>query len=98
MLPETIRPFGEILEKRMSLHEPMIWHHTSRLYFCDVDEQSGGDCSYTANEKRFGFRCVRYTLEEALEKNRAMLRRDGEQPWNQREYRTLLLLREALQG
>ena len=26
VIPETIRPFGEVEEKRLSVHEPMIWH------------------------------------------------------------------------
>ena len=30
---DSIRPFGEIEEKRLSTHEPMIWHQISRLYF-----------------------------------------------------------------
>lgn len=97
VLPESIRPFGEIEEKRLSVHEPMIWHQISRLYFCDVAPEQG-DCEYTANEKKYGFRRVLYTVDEALEKNRAMLAEEGERAWNQREYRTLLLLKEHLAG
>lgn len=97
VLPESIRPFGEIEEKRLSVHEPMIWHQISRLYFCDVAPEQG-DCEYTANEKKYGFRMVLYTVDEALEKNRAMLAEEGERAWNQREYRTLLLLKEHLAG
>lgn len=93
---ETIVPFGEIEEKRQSIHEPMIWHQISRLYFCNVYPEQG-QCHYTENEKKYGFRQVLYTLDEALEKNRAMFEKKGQQPWNQREYKTLLLIREALQ-
>ena len=38
---ETRVPFGEIEEKRLSVHEPMIWHQISRLYFCDVYPDKG---------------------------------------------------------
>ena len=92
VIPETIRPFGEILEKRLSDREPMIWRHTSHLYFCDVHPQHGA-CRFTENERKHGFRLVQYTLEEALERNRQMLAREGRHPWNQREYETLRLLR-----
>lgn len=95
VIPESIRPFGEILEKRLSDREPMIWHHTSHLYFCDVGPDRG-PCSYTENEKRHGFRLVQYTVEDALDRNRRMLDREGRQPWNQREYETLRLLQAHL--
>ena len=97
VLPESIRPFGEIEEKRQSRHEPMIWHQYSRLYFCDVAPEQG-NCEFTANEKKYGFHRVMYTLEEALEKNRRMTAGEGEKPWNQREYRTLRILKEYLES
>ena len=97
VLPESIRPFGEIEEKRQSRHEPMIWHQYSRLYFCDVAPEQG-NCEFTANEKKYGFHRVMYTLEEALEKNRRMIAGEGERPWNQREYRTLRILKEYLES
>lgn len=93
--PESIRPFGEILEKRLSDREPMIWRHTSHLYFCSVGPDRG-PCSYTENEKKHGFRLVQYTVEEAIAKNRQMLDREGRQPWNQREYETFRLLQAHL--
>lgn len=92
---ETIVPFGEIEEKRLSVHEPMIWHQFSRLYFCEVYPEQGV-CDYTENEKKYRFRQVLYTLEEALEKNEKMLNGEGERAWNNREYQTLLLLKEYL--
>ena len=95
VIPETIIPFGEIEEKRLSVHEPMIWHQISRLYFCDVRPEKG-HCNYTENEKKYGFQQVLYTLEEALEKNRIMLKKEGKQAWNQREYKTLLLIKDYL--
>lgn len=97
VLPETVRPFGEIVEKRLSVHEPMIWHQISHLYFCDVGPEQGA-CAYTDNEKKHGFRLVRYTVEEALQRNERMLEKEGRQPWNQREYETLRLLQKHLAG
>ena len=76
--------FGEIEEKRLSLHEPMIWHQISRLYFCDVYPEKGL-CDYTENEKKYGFKQVLYTQDEVLEKNRIMLEKEGKQAWNQHE-------------
>ena len=90
---ETIKPFGEIEEKRLSLNEPKIFHQISRLYFCDVYPEKG-QCDYTENEKKDGFQQVAYTLDEAIEKNRILFEKEGKQPWNQREYKTLLLIRE----
>ena len=90
---DSIRPFGEIEEKRLSTHEPMIWHQISRLYFCDV-APTKSRCNYTENEKKYGFRQVLYSLEEAISKNEKMLEKEGRQAWNQREYRTLLLIRD----
>ena len=92
---DSIKPFGEIEEKRLSVHEPMIWHQISRLYFCDVHLEQG-ECEYTENEKKYGFKQVLYTLEEALEKNKTMLDKEGKRAWNQREYKTLLLIKEYL--
>lgn len=42
---------------------------------------------------RFGL----YTIDEAITKNRAMLDKVGELAWNQREYRTLLLIKEHIE-
>ena len=95
VIPESIRPFGEIEEKRLSTHEPMIWHQISRLYMCDVYPEQGM-CEYTENEKKYGFRQVLYTLDEALEKNKIMLEKEGKQPCNQREYKTLLLIKDCI--
>lgn len=93
VIPESIMPFGEIEEKRLSVHEPMIWHQINRLYFCDVYPEKRL-CEYSENEQKYGFQQVFYTIEEALEKNEIMLENEGRQAWNQREYRTLLLIRD----
>lgn len=93
VIPESISPFGEIEEKRLSVHEPMIWHQINRLYFCDVYPERG-QCEYSENEKKYEFRQVFYTIEEALEKNEKMLEKEGRNAWNQREYKTLLMIKE----
>ena len=96
VIAETVRPFGHIEEKRRSFHEDRIWHQFSRLYFCDVtDERS--DTEYSENEKRYGMRFRMYTIDEAIAKNRAMLDRIGALAWNQREYRTLLLIKAHME-
>ena len=35
--------------------------------------------------------------DESLEKNRIMLEKEGRQAWNQREYKTLLLIKDYLE-
>ncbi len=97
VLVESIVPFGEIEEKRLSVNEPKIWHQISRLYFCDVYPEKG-QCNYTENEKKYGFKQILYTLDEALQKHKAMLDKEGKPAWNQREYKMLLLIREYLRN
>lgn len=96
VIPETVRPFGYIEEKRRSFHEDCIWHQFSRLYFCDVTDERG-DTEYSENEKKHGMRFRMYAIDEAIAKNRAMLGRIGALAWNQREYRTLLLIKAHME-
>lgn len=95
VIADSIIPFGEIEEKRLSVNEPKIWHHFSRLYLCNVDYKQGL-CEFTESEKKQGFRQVLYTLDEAIAKNKRMLNTDKNQAWNEREYKTLLLIREYI--
>jgi len=88
---ESIRPFGEVIEKRLSMREPTIWHQHNRYYFCDVAGSQAETC-FTANEQRYGMHQVWVTLEQALELNREMVKREGRNPWNQRELKVLELL------
>lgn len=77
VIPESIKPFGEIEEKRLSVHEPKIWHQINRLYFCDVYPKQG-QCEYSENEKKEGFHQVFYTIEEALEKTKECWKKRGD--------------------
>lgn len=92
---ETIVPFGEIEEKRLAVRDNKIWHQISRLYFCSVYPEKG-HCNYSESEKKDGFKQVLYTLDEAIEKNRIIREKEGEQTLNKREYKTLLLLKDYL--
>lgn len=89
----SVKPFGEVVEKRLSRHEPMIWHQINRYYFCEI-EGAQEACQYSESEQKYGMRQIWLPLEEALAVNRQMLDREGETPWNQREYRVLELLAE----
>lgn len=93
VIPESVRPFGQVVEKRLSVHEPMIWHQINRYYFCQIGD-SREACQYSDNEKKHGFFPVWLPLSEAVEVNRQMLEREGCKPWNQREYLLLKLLAE----
>ena len=96
--PESIRPFGQVGERRLSRHEPMIWHQVNRYYFCTVDGEQQA-CQYSANEQRYGMRQVWLPLEEAIRVNRQMVEREGCHPWNRREVRVLeMLAAEASRG
>ena len=96
VITETARPFGYIEEKRKSFHEDMIWHQFSRLYFCNVTDERR-DAEYSENEKKHGMRFKMYTIDEAIAKNHAMLNNIGKLAWNQREYRTLLLIKAYME-
>ena len=96
VIPESVRPFGYIEEKRMSFREEMIFHQFSRLYYCEV-ERERGECSYSKGERERGFKFVEYTLDEAIEKNRSLTEQEGGKILNKREYMTLLLIKEELQ-
>ena len=89
--PESIREFGEVEEKRLSLHEPMIWHQINRYYFCDVKDVQE-ECNYTDNESKYGFHQVLYTLDEALKIYQNLKVSEGKHAWNQREFNVLQLL------
>lgn len=96
VIPGSVRPFGEVEEKRLSVHEPMVWHQINRYYFCEVD-RTQTECSYTESEKKYGFHQVFCTLEEAIRINEEMIAAEGEQPWNQREYTVLKMIRDYLE-
>lgn len=98
VVPDSVVPFGEIEEKRLSAYEDMIWHQISRLYFCDVEGSSKQKCEYSENEKKHGFRPVLYSLDEAIAKNEARLKTRKKMAWNLREYKTLLLIQEYMQN
>lgn len=95
VIPSSIRPFGEVLERRLSTHEPMIWNQISRYYFCDV-EKTKGACSYTETEKKYGFHQVLYSLEDAIRINKETLEKEGPHSWHRREYEVLKLIPEYL--
>lgn len=91
----SIIPFGKIEEKRLSVHEPKVWHQMNQLFFCEVINDKG-ECDYSENERKNGFHQVFYSLEDAILKNEELIQSEGIQPWNQREYRTLLLIKDYL--
>ena len=94
IIPDSVRAFGEVEEKRLSTKEPKIWHQINRYYFCDVGDVQE-ECHYTANERKYGFHQVWYSLEDAIRVNEEMLNREGILPWNQREYNVLKLIKQV---
>ncbi len=97
VIPNSIREFGEVVEKRLSTKEPMIWHQVNRYYFCDIDGKKD-ECQYTENELRRGFQQVWHTLEEAIAINEELLEKEGKPAYQQREYQVLKLLKEYMEN
>lgn len=95
VLPGSVRPLGQVEEKRLSFHEPMIWHQINRYYFCDVEPYSG-QCRYSENEKADGSHPVMCSLDEAIRLNEEGQQREGMQTWGQREMAVLKLLQKQL--
>ena len=75
----------------------MIWHQINRYYFCAAAGEPAA-LRYSENEKKDGFRPVWISLEKAISCNRDMLRKEGVQPWNQRELQVLQLLKNDLEN
>lgn len=95
VIPESIRFWTTIDEKRASIKEYAIYHQVSRLFFCEVDDNLS-ETHYSPGEIRHHLHSVNMTLDEAIEANERMLDREGRHPWNQREYKTFLLLKEYM--
>ena len=95
VIPDTVRPFGFVEEKRLSTHEPAIWHQISHIYFCDVGKEQE-QCNYSENEINNGMHFTECTLDEAIQTNKRMLSVKGQMAWNKREYNTLLLIKDHL--
>ena len=98
VIAESARPFGIIDEKRLSIKEPMIWHQTSKLYFCDVEEDHREACHYTEKEKKHGFEPKWMSVDEAIEKSEKAGVENGGRLWNKREYNTLKLIKDYIDG
>ena len=96
VLQESVREFGEVEEIRLSTHEPMIWHQTSRYYFCGIQPDVQDECRYTENEQKYGFRQGWYTINEAIRLCREALQKEDAHAWNQRELQVLQLLKDSL--
>lgn len=95
VIPETVKEFGAIVERRLGTEKDIIWHQVSKIYFCEVGTEYAGTF-YSENEKTLGFEPVLMSIKEALDTHGKMFDRDGLQPWNQREYKTLLLLHDYM--
>lgn len=77
VLPESIRPIGEIEEKRRDRFEPdKIFHCHSMFFFCDVKEEMTKP-HMTASEIEKGYHLVWASPEEIIAGNAEFLN----QPW-----------------
>lgn len=92
VIPESIREYGEVEEKRRS-SEGMLWHQINRYYFCSVEEQQDA-CNYSENEMKKGFHQVWYTPQEALGIMEDILKKENKEVWSQREYVVLKMMQD----
>jgi len=96
ILTSTVKEFGCVEEKRESLNSARIWHQYSFYYFASVNDNPSSP-SYTLKERRAGYQVVWTTLDEAIRLNKELLDREGYLAWNQREYKTLNLIKKYLE-
>ena len=86
----------EVLQKKYELEKARAELEEAREAKTTVRLQRNRDGSwgyvYTADEDKLDE--LQANLEEAIYKNEKMLEKEGRQAWNQREYRTLLLIRD----
>ena len=93
---DSVKPFGLVEEKRESLNSAKIWHQNSFCYFANVYDKHQSP-SYTRKERKAGYSVMWTTLDEAIRLNKELLDKEGYLPWNQRDYRTLLVLKDYLE-
>jgi len=96
--PSTVAEFGEVIEKRLSVKEPMIWHQFNRYYFCDIKDTPQQPLKLTPHEIRLNFAPIWISLDDAIKMNEEMLAREGKKSFNQREYETLKLIKAYKEG
>ncbi|MCR5677734.1 MAG: NUDIX domain-containing protein [Agathobacter sp.] len=90
VIPESVRPIGEIVEKRRDIFDPTrtyIAH--SYFYVCDVGEQSV-EPQMTESELRLGYHPVWEDLEQIIETNDRFLNQD----WQKRDHLFMRWMRD----
>ena len=92
VIPETIRLFYTIEEKRLSFKERALWHQISKIFFCEVDDRISAP-KYTPGEIRKQMHVTLMPIDDAIEQSKKMV---SNSPWSNREYRTLLLIKEGI--
>lgn len=93
VIPESIRPAGEILEKRRDLFDPsMVYLCHSYFFFCDAMEKMQ-EMHLTESEQEKGFQLVWATPEEVIKGNEPFCET---QPWSYRDREFVRMLPELL--
>ena len=93
VIPESIRPIGEIVEKRRDIFDPsMIYVCHSCFFFCDAMERMEA-MHMTESEKEKGFHLVWATPEEIMRGNEPFCE---SQPWSYRDREFVRMLPELL--
>ena len=96
LIPSSVVPFGYVEEKRLTVEGDRIWHHTSRIYFCEVSSERT-ETSLSEQEKSCGMHFGMYTIEDAVERNRRLLGAEGAYAWARREYETMLRIKDHME-
>lgn len=93
VIPESIRPIGQIVEKRRDLFDPaMIYLCHSCFFFCDVREHME-TMHMTESEREKGFHLVWAAPEEIMKGNEPFCET---QPWSYRDREFVRMLPELL--
>ena len=93
VIPESIRPIGEIVEKRRDLFDSsMIYLCHSCFFFCDAKERLEA-MHMTASEQEKGFHLVWVTPEAMIKGNEPFCET---QPWSYRDREFVRMLPELL--
>jgi 8-oxo-dGTP pyrophosphatase MutT (NUDIX family) len=92
--PHSIKPFGDVLERRKSLYENKIWNHISQYFFCEIDSSRKEETNLSIQEKKHDMKGVFLSIDEAININEHALKTNNNLPWTKREFLVLKILKD----
>lgn len=93
VIEASIKEIGEVLEVRKdSFNDKQKYIAHSYFYFCEVEDRVSAT-ALTDSEKRFDYKLAWGTLDEIIAKNQEVVK----EPWQNRDLKFLMWLREYLE-